>query len=362
MERRSRYGWIEMVGAAVLAGVLTGCGGGPEPTGGAPSPSAAPGGGTVRLTGAGATFPTPLYSKWFAAYHTAHPDVEVNYQSIGSGGGIQQLKARTVDFGASDAPLSDEERKEMPRPVVHVPTAAGAVVLAYQLSGAPADLKLTPEAVAGIFLGSIKTWNDPVIAAANAGAALPATPIAVAHRSDGSGTTFIFTSYLSAVSPEWKSRVGAGKSVQWPVGLGGKGNEGVTSLVQQTPGAIGYVELAYARQNNLQVASLRNRAGDFVKPSVESTTAAAAGAAEALARDVRSLIVDSPAPGAYPIAGMTYILVYESPADAQRGQAVAKLLAWCMDEGQKMAAELDYAPLPEGVLKLNREALSGLGD
>jgi phosphate transport system substrate-binding protein len=352
--------------AATLAGaaltVLAGCGGGsstggPETSGPAantPSSSAS----ASQLTGAGATFPYPIYSKWFDAYHQAHSDIQVNYQSIGSGGGIQQLKARTVDFGASDAPLSDQDGAEMPAPVIHLPTVAGAVALTYNVPGVTAPLKLTPEAIAAIFLGNAKRWNDPVIASANAGVSLPDTAIAVAHRSDGSGTTYIFTGYLSAVSPEWKQKVGAGKSVEWPVGLGGKGSEGVTGVVMQTPGGIGYVELAYAVQNNLKYASVKNSSGAFVEPTVESTTAAAKGAIAALKKDVRAPIVNATGADAYPIAGFTYLLLYREQADAAKGKQLLNLLDWAIHDGQAMAAGLQYAPLPKEVVALNESALA----
>jgi len=314
--------------------------------------------GVLTLTAAGATFPYPLYSKWFDAYHQANAGVRINYQSIGSGGGIQQLKNKTVDFGASDAPLSDEEAREMPGPVVHLPTVGGAVVLAYNLPNGPADMKLSPEAVAGIFLGTVKKWDDPLVAQANGGAALPSIPVAVAHRSDGSGTSYIFTNYLAAVSPEWKRKVGAGKSVDWPVGLGGKGNEGVTGLVKQTPGSIGYVELAYALQNGLKYAWVKNKAGEFVQPTVESTTAAIEGAAEALAKDVRAPAVNAAGAKAYPIAGLTYILAYQEQANAENGRAFVNLMDWAIHDGQKLAPGLHYAPLPEAVAKLNEQALA----
>ena len=313
-----------------------------------------------QVTGAGATFPAPLYGKWFDSYHQKNAGVTVNYQAIGSGGGIQQLKAGTVDFGASDAPLSDEERSSMPGPVVHIPTVAGAVVLTYHVPGAPDNLKLTGPVIADIFLGKITKWNDPRIAGVNPGAKLPGTAIAVAHRSDGSGTSYIFTHYLSAVSPEWKQKAGAGKSVNWPVGLGGKGSEGVTGLVKQTPGSIGYVELNYAVQNKLPVAQIQNKAGKFIAPSVESTTAAAAGAVEAMKSDIRTPIVNSPNAKAYPIAGFTYLLVYKDMKDPVKGKAVVDFLKWAMGEGQSMAPSLYYAPLPKGVVSLNQAALKTL--
>ncbi len=313
----------------------------------------------VKLTGAGATFPYPIYSKWFDTYNK-ETGVQINYQSIGSGGGIQQVKAGTVDFGASDAPLTNARMKEMPRNVIHFPTVAGAVVLAYNLPSVTAPLQLTPETVVGIYLGKITMWNDKKIAASNPGVALPGAPIYPVHRSDGSGTTYIFVSYLSDVSREWKELVGANTSVSWPVGVGGKGNEGVAGMVRQTPNSIGYVELAYAKQNNFSVASIQNRAGKFVVPSLESTTAAAAGAAAALAKDVRSPIVNSPAPDAYPIAGLTFLLVYQDQKDPAKAKALANFIAWAMDEGQSEAGDLDYARLPDQVVKVNLANLTKL--
>jgi phosphate transport system substrate-binding protein len=263
-----------------------------------------------NLTGAGATFPYPIYSKWFDVYRQK-TGVQINYQSIGSGAGIQQVKAGTVDFGASDAALSNDRLRELPRRVLHFPTVAGAVALAYNLPGLQRPLQLTPELVAGIYLGRITTWNDRRIAAANPGVSLPAAPILAVHRADGSGTTNIFTSYLSAVSVEWRGSAGANTSVSWPSGVGGKGNEGVAGLVRQTPGAVGYVELAYAKQNGLAMAAVKNKAGRFLSPSLASTTAAVSGAAQALAKDVRTPIVNAPGPDAYPICGLTFLLVYQ---------------------------------------------------
>jgi phosphate transport system substrate-binding protein len=313
----------------------------------------------VNLTGAGATFPYPIYSKWFDTYNK-QTGVQINYQSIGSGGGIQQVKAGTVDFGASDAPLNNQRLKEMPRAILHFPTVAGAVVLAYNLPSVTAPLQLTPDAVAGIYLGKITMWNDKQIAASNPGVALPNTPIAPIHRSDGSGTSYIFTAYLSAVSKTWKELVGNNTSVSWPVGLGGKGNEGVSGLVRQAPGAIGYVELAYAKQNNFSMASIRNASGKFIAPSLASTTAAASGAAAALAKDVRTPIVNSPAPEAYPIAGLTFLLVNKEQRDEAKGKAIADFIAWAMTDGQKMAEDLDYAALPDAVVKVNQANLMSL--
>jgi len=311
------------------------------------------------LNGAGATFPYPLYSKWFDEY-ARKAGVQINYQSIGSGGGIQQLKARTVDFGASDAPLSDSEAQEMPAPVVHIPTVAGAVVIAYNLPGVGQGLRLDAATVAGIFLGQITRWNDPKIAALNPGKRLPGTPIAVAHRSDGSGTTYIFTHYLAAVSPAWKTRVGAGKSVRWPTGIGGKGNEGVAGIIRQAPGGVGYVELAYAIQNRLSHAAIKNRAGKFITPSIQSTTAAAAGAVGAMKKDIRVSIVDAKGANAYPIAGFTYILVYKNQSNPAKGRALVRFLHWAMRDGQKYAAPLHYAPLPRETVALNERAIKSI--
>jgi phosphate transport system substrate-binding protein len=312
-----------------------------------------------NLTGAGATFPYPIYSKWFDVYRQK-TGVQINYQSIGSGAGIQQVKAGTVDFGASDAALSNERLRELPRRVLHFPTVAGAVALAYNLPGLARPLQLTPELVAGIYLGRITSWNDKRIVAANPGVSLPAAPILAVHRADGSGTTNIFTSYLSAVSAEWRGVAGANTSVSWPSGVGGKGNEGVTGLVRQTPGAIGYVELAYAKQNALPVARVRNQAGRFVSPSLASTTAAVSGAAAALAKDVRTPIVNAPGPDTYPISGLTFLLVYQDSKDPVRARALAGFISWAMRDGQGLVEALDYARLPEAVIKANEAALRTL--
>jgi phosphate transport system substrate-binding protein len=312
-----------------------------------------------NLTGAGATFPYPIYSKWFDVYRQK-TGVQINYQSIGSGAGIQQVKAGTVDFGASDAALSNDRLRELPRRILHFPTVAGAVALAYNLPGLARPLRLTPELVAGIYLGRIRSWNDKRIAAANPGVSLPAAPILAVHRADGSGTTNIFTSYLSAVSVEWRAVAGANTSVSWPSGVGGKGNEGVTGLVRQTPGALGYVELAYAKQNALPVALVRNQAGRFVGPTLASTTAAVSGAAAALAKDVRTPIANAPGPDAYPISGLTFLLVYQDSKDPARARALAGFISWAMREGQGMVEALDYARLPEAVIRANEAALRTL--
>ncbi|HEX5031071.1 MAG TPA: phosphate ABC transporter substrate-binding protein PstS [Candidatus Eisenbacteria bacterium] len=335
-----------ILAAALIAAALTGC------TGGGKAPS-------VGLTGAGATFPYPIYSKWFEMYHES-TGVQINYQSIGSGGGIQQLKAGTVDFGASDAPLNDEKLAEMPHPVLHIPTVAGAVVLAYNLPELTQPLQLTPQALAGIFMGTVKTWNDPAIQAANPGVVLPATAVLAVHRSDGSGTSNIFTTYLSAVSPDWKTKVGANTSVAWPAGVGAKGNEGVTGQVKQTPGSIGYVELAYAKQNSLATAKLQNSSGAFIEPSLASTTAAIRASAQALAADVRAPTVDAAGPDAYPIAALTFILVYEDQKDAAKGKEIANFLHWAIHQGQDEVEALQYARLPAEIVTVDEASIAKL--
>ena len=314
----------------------------------------------MLVNGAGATFPAPLYTKWFAEYHAAHPNMQFNYQSIGSGGGIQQFTAGTVDFGASDAAMLPAELEKAPD-VVHIPTVLGAVVVTYNVEGL-SSLKLTPEALAGIFLGKVKRWNDPAIASANAGAKLPDVEIAVMHRADGSGTTNIFTEYLSKVSPEWKAGPGTGKSVSWPAGLGGKGNEGVTGLGKPTPGSIGYVELAYAKQNNLPVAALKNRAGAFVTPSIATTSAAAAGVVLPTDfHDVSSIsATNADGKDAYPIAAFTYLLVHRDAKDASKGKALVEFLHWAIRDGQKFAEPLDYAPLPKPAVEKISKAIGAL--
>ena len=309
----------------------------------------------LLVNGAGATFPFPLYSKWFSEYNKMFPGIQFNYQSIGSGGGIQQVTNKTVDFGASDAPMKDEQIAKAPG-TVHIPTVMGAVVVTYN---APiAGLRLTPETLAGIYLGKITKWNDPALATVNPGVALPDTTIAVAHRSDGSGTTAIFTDYLAKVSPAWKAEVGASTSVKWPVGLGGKGNEGVTGLVKQTPGAIGYVELAYAKQNGLPMAELKNRAGKFVKPTMEGTSIAAAGVT--MPDDFRVSITDAAGDAAYPMASFTYLLVPQDQQDVAKGKALLQFMWWAVHEGQRFAEPLDYAPLPKAVVEKVEARLKSL--
>ena len=313
----------------------------------------------IQLNGAGATFPYPMYSKWFSLYGKVDATSRFNYQSIGSGGGIKQISEQTVDFGASDGPMTDEQLAAAKGgPIMHVPTVMGAVVLTYNVEGVKTGLKLTPDVIADIFTGRIVKWNDGAIAKANPGVELPPRDIVVVHRSDGSGTSYIFTDYLSKVSANWRDKVGRGTAVSWPVGLGGKGNEGVTGLVKQTPFSIGYVELIYALSNDLPYASVKNKSGELVKPSLESVTAAAAGVAADMPEDFRVSITDAPGPAAYPISGMTWLLVYEKQKDAEKGQKLVGFLNWMLGDGQKQASDLHYAPLPPAVAT---KALAALG-
>ncbi len=300
----------------------------------------------MMINGAGATFPYPIYSKWFDEYAKVDPSVRFNYQSIGSGGGQKQILAQTVDFGASDGPMSDENLSKAPGKILHIPTVAGAVVLTYNLPGNP-SLKLDGDAVAGIYLGQIKKWNDPKITALNPGAKLPDQEILVVHRSDGSGTTYIFTDYLSKVSGEWKQKAGNNTSVNWPAGIGGKGNEGVSGQVKQTPGALGYVELIYALQNKMSYADVKNAAGQFIKPTIESVTAALATAS--IPDDFRFSMTNAPGKDAYPIAGATWLLVYEQQKDPAKGKKMVEFLKWALTKGEGMAKDLNYAPLPDAV-------------
>lgn len=312
--------------------------------------AAAKAAGSASLTGAGATFPFPLYTKWIDAFTKGKPDLKINYQSIGSGGGIRQITERTVDFGASDAPMTDEQLSKAPG-IVHIPTCLGAVVLIYNLEGVPSGLKITSDAAAGIFLGKIKQWDDPLLQKENPEVKLPSKSIASVHRSDGSGTTKIFVDYLSAVSPEWKAGPGAGTSVNWPSGLGAKGNEGVSGQVSSTPGAIGYVELVYAAQNKLSYASLKNPAGKFVAPTLESITAAGSSALSRMPEDFRISIANAEGEAAYPISGFTYLLVHKEQKDAAKGKALVDFIKWAVHDGQKLTKDLHYAPLPEELVK-----------
>jgi len=339
--------------AACLMAVFTvaACGGNQSQT---PDQGSAAPGSTVQINGAGATFPNPIYSKWFSEYNKVHPNIQINYQPIGSGGGIRQLTSQTVFFGASDGPMTDEQLKAAPGPILHFPTVLGAVVPVFNLAGVT-DLKFSGPVLADIYLGKIKKWNAPAIATLNPGVKLPATDIAVAHRSDGSGTTYIWVDYLSKVSPEFKEKVGVNASVNWPVGIGGKGNDGVAGVVSQTPGAIGYVELIFALKNNISFGSVQNAAGDIVKASPESVTKAAAGVS--MPDDFRVSITNAPGAGAYPISSFTWLLLYENPSDKAMSKVMVDFITWAIGDGQKFATELGYASLPEAVVMKEMGAL-----
>jgi phosphate transport system substrate-binding protein len=308
----------------------------------------------IQINGAGATFPAPIYTKWFSEYNKLHSDVQINYQPIGSGGGINQIQHKTVFFGASDGPMTNEQIQAAGFPVLHFPTVLGGVVPVYEIPGVTAELRFTGAILADIYLGKITKWNAPEITAANKGVALPNKDILVVHRSDGSGTTYIFTDYLSAISPAWSSGPGKAKDVQWPVGLGGKGNDGVAGQVKQLPGSIGYIELAYARQNKLPYAALKNAAGKFIVPSIESITEAAAATAAKLPAntDFRVSIVNAPAADAYPIASFTYLLVSQTQPDPVKGKKLIDFIKWAIHDGEKDAAALDYGPLPKNVVAM----------
>ena len=337
--------------AAFLVVIAAACGGGSDGSGDTGRAASSRGGG-ADLTGAGATFPYPLYSKWASVY-MAEKGQRINYQSLGSGAGVNQISEGTVDFGASDGPMTDAElAKARHGQIVHIPTILGAVVVTYNLPGVTQVLKMTPDVVADIFLGKITKWNDPRLAANNAGVALPNSNILVVHRSDGSGTTFVFTDYLASVSPAWASGPGRGKAISWPTGLGGRGNEGVAAQVQQTPGALGYVELAYATQNRLPAAAIQNASGNFVAPTIESITAAASGVADTLSAntDYRISIVNAPGAEAYPIASFTWILLYQQQRDAEKGRKLVDFLRWAVTEGQRYGADLHYASLPPAIV------------
>ncbi|MGC9987417.1 MAG: phosphate ABC transporter substrate-binding protein PstS [Terriglobales bacterium] len=304
----------------------------------------------TTLNGAGATFPNPIYSKWFSEYNKLHPDIQINYQSLGSGAGIRQVLSGTVDFGASDTPMSDEQLAQSKTKILHIPTVLGAVVPAYNVPGISGDIKFTPEALAGIFLGKIQKWNDSVIAQANPGVKFPDKPIIVVHRSDGSGTTFIFTDYLSKVSKDWESSVGKGASPKWPVGLGGKGNEGVAGQIRQLEGAIGYIELVYAVENKITYGSVKNAAGNFVKASLDTVTEAAASVKD-MPADFRVSITNAPGKTAYPISSFTWLLIPQEAQDPKKGKIISDFLKWMVTDGQKMTNQLSYAPLPKSVVE-----------
>jgi len=312
--------------------------------------------GQTTLNGAGATFPYPMYSKWFSEYNKLHPDIQINYQSIGSGGGIRQVLNGTVDFGASDGPMTDEQLKEAKVKILHIPTVLGADVPAYNIPGVSGEIKFTPDVLANIFLGKITTWNDPAIAKANPGMSLPNQPIIVVHRSDSSGTTYIWTDYLSKVSKDWESTVGKGPSVKWPVGLGGKGNEGVAGQIRQLQGSIGYIELIYAVENKIAYGSVQNAAGAFVKASLDGVTEAA-GSLKAMPADFRVSITNPPGKGAYPISSFTWLLIPAQAKDANKGKIIADFLNWMVNDGQKMTAQLSYAPLPQNVAEKVKAAI-----
>jgi phosphate transport system substrate-binding protein len=317
-------------------------------------PAAADG---LQINGAGATFPYPIYSKWFSEYTKAHPNVQINYQSIGSGGGIRQLTAQTVFFGATDGPMTPDQIQAAGAKVLHLPTVLGAVVPIYNIPGVSAELKFSGPVLADIFLGKVTKWNDPAIAKDNPGVELPASEVTVVHRSDGSGTSYIFCDYLAKVSPEWHQKVGVATSVNWPTGVGGKGNEGVAGLVKQTPGSIGYVELIYALQNKIAYGSVKNGAGSYVRASLEGVTAAAAATEGKMPTDFRVSITNAPGKDAYPISSFTWLLLWESPKDKERGRAMVDFVKWALTDGQKYAGELGYAPLPASVVALEMKAL-----
>jgi len=312
---------------------------------------------TVQINGAGATFPYPIYSKWFSEYNKMHPDVQINYQSIGSGGGIRQLINRTVFFGATDGPMTKDQLLAAPGTILHFPTVLGAVVPVYNVPGVDAELKFTGPLLADIFMGKVSKWNDAPIAKLNPGVSLPGSDITVVHRSDGSGTTYIFADYLGKVSPDWKKTVGVATSVNWPTGVGGKGNEGVAGLVKQTPGSIGYVELIYALQNKIDFGTVQNMAGEFVRASLDSVTKAAAATKGKMPPDFRVSITNAPGAGVYPISSFTWLLFYESPKDKRAARVMTDFMRWALHDGQKYCADLGYAPLPEEVVAMEMEAL-----
>jgi len=320
--------------------------------------------GALLINGAGATFPYPIYSKWFDEYHKLHEAIQINYQSVGSGAGIKQVTEGTVDFGASDGPMNDEQLKTFQDKhgfaILHFPTVLGAAVPTYNIPGVTAALNFTPEALAGIFLGRVTKWNDPAIAGANKGVSLPANDIVVVHRSDGSGTTYIWTDYLAKVSEDWKNKVGKGTSVNWPVGLGGKGNEGVTGLIKQTPNSIGYVELIYAAQNNIAYGSVKNSSGNFVKADLAGVSAAASGSVKDMPEDFRVSITNAPGKTAYPISSFTWLLVPSKFSDAGKRDATKDFLKWMMADGQSYAEQLSYAKLPKEVVAKEIKAIDGI--
>jgi phosphate transport system substrate-binding protein len=313
---------------------------------------------TIAINGAGATFPNPIYTKWFSEYNKLHSNVEINYQSIGSGAGIRQLTAQTVFFGATDGPMTSDQIFAAGAPVLHLPTVLGGVVPIYEISGVSAEIRFPGRVLADIFLGKVTKWNDPAIKNVNPGLNLPNLDITVVHRSDGSGTSYIWCDYLSKVSPDYKKIVGVATSVNWPVGVGAKGNEGVAGLVKQTPGAIGYVELIYALQNKIPYGSVQNAAGEYVRASTETVSAAATQAAKAMPKDFRVSITNAPGSNVYPISSFTWLLFYENPKDKARARVMVDFMKWALSQGQKYAPELGYAPLPQEVVALEMQALN----
>jgi phosphate transport system substrate-binding protein len=342
--------WVWML----IAAAAVGCGGGSSTP---PATGAAASGGSIQINGAGATFPFPIYSKWTSEYNKLNPNVPINYQSVGSGAGIRQLTSRTVFFGASDQPMKDEQLKAAPGPILHFPTVLGAVVPIYNLPGVTGELKFSGPVLAGIVLGKITKWNDPALVKLNPDVKLPDAALTFVHRSDGSGTTFVWADFLGKVSPEFKSTVGVDASLKWPVGVGAKGNEGVAGFVKQTPGSLGYTEPAYANQNLITFGAVQNSAGRFVKASPDSVTAAAAGAAATMPADFRVSITNAPGDEAYPIASFTWILLYENPDDKRQAKAMVDFMKWALGDGQKFAAALGYSPLPANVVDMELKAL-----
>lgn len=351
---------LKLVVVASALAFAAGCSDGSAPPASGGSAAADAPGAAAQINGAGATFPYPLYSKWFAEYNKLHSGVRINYQSLGSGAGIRQLLSRTVFFGASDQPMKDDQLQSAPGKILHFPTVLGAVVPIYNLPDVSQPLKFTGPLLADIVLGKVRKWNDPALVQANPGVRLPATDIAFVHRSEGSGTTFIFADYLGKISEEFKSKVGVDSALKWPTGVGGKGNEGVSGLVSQTPGSLGYVELVYALQNKIATGQVQNSAGTFVTPSVESVTAAAAGAAANMPPDFRVSITNAPGADAYPIASFTWILLYENPQDKAQARVMKDFMRWALTDGQKMAPELGYASLPPQVVNMETKALEQL--
>jgi phosphate transport system substrate-binding protein len=341
----SKQAWTAALAVAAL-GVLSACNSGP---------------GNINISGAGSTFVYPVMTRWIQDFQQSHQNVHINYQSIGSGGGIQQVKAKTVDFGATDAPLSDQQIAAM-FPLIQIPESAGPVCITYNLPGLDQPLRLSPESLAGIFLGTIKTWKDPQLAKDNPGVKLPSVPVIVSHRSEGSGTTNIFTTYLAAVSSDWKTKVGAGPAVSWPVGIGGKGSEGVTGNIRNSPGAIGYVELTYAEQNHLPTAAIKNAAGQYVQPTAAGTTSAIAAYTAQLTQDPRTPIVNPPATAAdaYPISGLTFLMIPKDGPDKAKRTALKQFIQYVISDGQSAAGSLNYAPLPDGVKQYDQQQLQQL--